>query len=372
MNKKVLFLPFLKITSGHHQAADALIEHIKVMDSSIHCEKVDILSYSYGKTEKVVSKFYLKWIHLLPFMYSWIYRKSCGNFERERRYFILEIIFLRFIQKLIHEKQPDYIFCTHALPSYLLSRIKERGIISIPVINVYTDFFINDIWGRRGIDYHFVPDFRMKEWLIQREIQKEQIIITGIPIHPELTGVHKKQMAHSSNLSILISGGSLGAGVIKPFIRNIGKSGKINYIVLCGKNKRLYKYLMDKKHPRIIPMAFIESREEMNRLYNCIDAVLTKPGGVTISECLSKQIPILVYHTLPGQEEINLERLLEQKLVLHLNDWKHTDIENQILTLWNDEQNLQSLKEKMGKYCKQATNFTLALSQVFQIDKDFV
>lgn len=369
MNKKVLFLPFLEISSGHHQAADAVIEYIQSIDSSIHCEKVDIFGYSYGRIEKIVSKFYLKWIDLLPFLYSWIYKKSCGNFQSSRRYRIYEWLFLKWMQKLIHEKRPDYIFCTHALPSYLLSRLKERENLSTSVINVYTDFFVNDIWGRKGIDYHFVPDRATKEWLIQRNIQKERILITGIPIHPKLKGVHKKTMASSSHLSILISGGSLGTGVMKLLVQNIGKSEKIHYIVLCGKNKKLYQELKTRNHPRIIPMAYIESKEEMNDLYHSMDAVLTKPGGVTISECLFKQIPILVYHTLPGQEEMNLDRLLQQNLIIHLDNWKHGDIENQLISLWKENQPIQLLKEKMSEYCMQATPFTSALHQVFQIEK---
>lgn len=50
----------------------------------------------------------------------------------------------------------------------------------------------------------------------------------------------------------------------------------------------------------------------MNQLYNKADAILTKPGGVTISEALQKKLPILVHTSLPGQEEINLDYLLEK------------------------------------------------------------
>lgn len=39
----------------------------------------------------------------------------------------------------------------------------KTGVIDIPVVNVYTDFFINDIWGKRGIDYHLVSDVSMKK-----------------------------------------------------------------------------------------------------------------------------------------------------------------------------------------------------------------
>jgi processive 1,2-diacylglycerol beta-glucosyltransferase len=58
--KSILFLPFLQIPSGHHQVANALIDGIVQLDPNIKCDKVDILAYSYGKIEKIVSRIYLK------------------------------------------------------------------------------------------------------------------------------------------------------------------------------------------------------------------------------------------------------------------------------------------------------------------------
>ncbi|WVX84143.1 hypothetical protein R4Z09_14775 [Niallia oryzisoli] len=55
----------------------------------------------------------------------------------------------------------------------------------------------------------------------------------------------------------------------------------------------------------------------MNDLYNQIDTILTKPGGVTISESREshfKRKPTLIYDALPGQEEINLQHLIEAVL----------------------------------------------------------
>jgi UDP-N-acetylglucosamine:LPS N-acetylglucosamine transferase len=91
------------------------------------------------------------------------------------------------------------------------------GVCSIPVINVYTDYFINQIWGIEAIDYHFVPSRELKEYLISRGIESERILVTGIPIHPLLktgTSEPKKRRTYS----ILISGGNLGAGSIKTFV----------------------------------------------------------------------------------------------------------------------------------------------------------
>ncbi len=56
LTKSILFLPFLQIPSGHHQVANALIDEILQIHPQIRCDKVDILAYSYGKIESLVSK----------------------------------------------------------------------------------------------------------------------------------------------------------------------------------------------------------------------------------------------------------------------------------------------------------------------------
>ncbi|HDR7315640.1 TPA: UDP-glucuronosyltransferase, partial [Bacillus cytotoxicus] len=181
--KKILFLPFLQIPSGHYQVANALIEGIQNDQLHIKCDQVDILSYSYGKVEAFVSSIYLKWIKTLPNLYNKIYKNFVyKNEEEQKRYRLYEILFVPFMRKLIKEKQPDLIVCTHALPSYILNYLKEKGELKIPVINVYTDYFIHQGWGITHIDFHFVPSHYMKEFLQNKGIHNEQIFITGIPI----------------------------------------------------------------------------------------------------------------------------------------------------------------------------------------------
>lgn len=368
MAKKVLLLPFLQIKMGHHQAADALVEHIMSIDPAIECEIIDILDYSYGsKVEGLVSSAYLKWIHFLPVTYSWMYRKNCGGqLHKKRRFRLYEMIFMKSLQKLVQEKRPDCILCTHALPSYLLDQLKDRGLLSIPVVNVYTDFFINDVWGRDGIDYHFVPDSHVKDWLMNRSVQAEHIFVTGIPVHPKFTASRPERKRATSDITVLITGGNLGAGVMKSICQKIGRTERVRYIVLCGKNKALYRYLKKKNFSNMMPLPYIESKEEMNDLYNQIDAVLTKPGGVTISECLFKKIPVFVYHALPGQEEINLLRLLDQQLIVYLKDWATDTMDKQINMFWN-ETVMERLTAKMDDYDREISDLRSTLCHVLKL-----
>ena len=282
-------MPFLQISSGHHQVANGIIDSLHETNDVIECEKIDILSYGYGDIEVFISKFYIKWIHLFPSLYSWLYKKSAYKNEYEKkRFYLYEWLFLYWMEKLIKEKNPQLIICTHALPSYLLSRLKQKGIISIPIINVYTDYFINEIWGIEFIDYHFVPNKEIREVLIERGVKSDQVLVTGIPIHPRFKAQAKARQQKDVS-SVLLSGGNLGTGLIKSFVETLQPSGEINYTVLCGENNKLFNWIKQLNHPFIHAVPYISSKDEMNELYDRVDAIITKPGGVTVSEFLYKK-----------------------------------------------------------------------------------
>ncbi|MGP4041292.1 MGDG synthase family glycosyltransferase [Gracilibacillus sp. D59] len=349
-SKKILFLPFLNIPSGHHQVADSLKHEIELNEPRMKCEKAEILSYSYGKIEALVSGFYLKWIHLFPSLYNWIYQQSVyKNIEQPKKFRLYELLFLAQMKQLIKEKQPDCVICTHALPSYMLNVMKEKGIINIPVINVYTDFFIHSFWGINHIDYHFVSSPNMKELLKKKGIPEQQIWITGIPVHheikPDTKPLHKP---HSSFLSIMVTGGNLGVGAMEDLLNNLKTSGKIKFYVLCGKNNLLYRKVKRLNNQYLIPLKFITCRKEMNELYDSIDGILTKPGGVTISECLRKRKPTFIYHALPGQEVINLDQLQKLGVVFYLNNWR--DLESQLFTFFDSSGHLKKMNASLASY----------------------
>ncbi|MEB3102297.1 MGDG synthase family glycosyltransferase [Ferviditalea candida] len=357
---KILLLPFLNISSGHHQAADALMTSIGDVHSCSSCKKVDILQYSYQMIEPLVSAAYLKWIGFFPGSYSWIYRNLAYR-RKTDHYYLYEAIFLKFMERLLIEEQPDYIFCTHSLPSYLLNRLKSVNSLHAPTVNVYTDYFINDIWGIRHADYHFVPDWHFKQYLMDKGVPEKRILITGIPIHPHIQRSEQaKKIKSTFPLNLLISGGSLGSGEILKLIGNLRLSGYIRYWVLCGKNLELYDTLSQMNHPLLRAFPYIRSRSDMNQLYDLADGIVAKPGGVTMSEAISKKLPIFIFHALPGQEEFNLQHLRSLGLVFLLK--RETDIEQQILSVLLNKSVRENWNQRIDAYERKITDKNLALT----------
>lgn len=346
--KKILFFPLLRIPSGHHQVADSLIGYFGKRDSEIICKKVELLSTWNPLVESIVTKTYLEWIHHSPKTYAWIYKQMAHTSKPQRTYKYYELLFMKKMKEILYVEKPDLIICTHGFPSYLLSKLKQQRQCMTPVINVYTDFFINDVWGKTEIDFHFVPHQKVKDDLIQRNgILEQQIIVTGIPIAEQFNRKPRRNV-NSNKYKILISGGSIGLGNISELLQQQKDDGNIEYYVACGKNKKLYEQLVNLQSKYIYPLPYISSKEEMNDLYNMVDAIVTKPGGVTVSEALQKALPIFIHSALPGQEEINLQLLIDLKLVHKLT--KPEALAEQITRFFQNEEVIKDFYHSLETY----------------------
>lgn len=349
--KKVLIFPLLEsLPSGHHQVADTIHDYLINRTSGIECKKIDVMNRWNPRIERWITKFYIRWIQHFPTMYAWIYQKFAYASKKQRSYMYYEWLFLKTMKRILREEQPDLIFCTHGFPSYLLSVLKDSGECTVPVVNVYTDFFINDVWGKRAIDYHLVSDQRMKQHLVSEDgLGSDQIFVTGIPISKAFKSTPKKKS--SSELALLLSGGSAGLGNIQTAVEKLQQVKGLRVFILCGTNPRLYQEIKKLNCDHLFPLPYISSKEEMNQLYDSVDAIITKPGGVTVSEALKKKLPIFISSALPGQEEINVKLLESQGLVIPLT--KDEDMLEQVWNVLKNEPRRKEYERTIRQYSEQ-------------------
>ena len=125
---KILFLPFLKISTGHHAVAEALIRSLEKRIYNIDCKKIDIFSYTDKLLEKAFRVTYLKWIDHSPETFEWIYRNFVYPSNSTKHLNLYEKKFLVKMKNLIENEQPNLIVCTQAFPSFLISRLRYKRI----------------------------------------------------------------------------------------------------------------------------------------------------------------------------------------------------------------------------------------------------
>jgi len=106
--------------------------------------------------------------------------------------------------------------------------------------------------------------------------------------------------------------GGAGVGALDALAaRLLQLPADLQLIALAGKNAELLAKLraLATRHPgRLFPLGFTTTVE---RVMTAADLVITKPGGLSVSECLAKGKPMLLVSPIPGQEERNADYLLE-------------------------------------------------------------
>ena len=320
---RVLMLPLFRFPTGHTKAAEAIIDAIEKVDSTVQIDTVDLLSYTNATMEKGIGTFYIKWIHSSPKSYQLMYEKIVNNKKpkttKETPPFFAKF-FLRKMKQLVAQYNPDLIICTHAFPSSILGMLKrDNAIKNVPVVNAYTDFFMNDVWAKNTSEYHLAPHQEAKQQLIQtfgREASR--IFVTGVPIHAGITTTPATPQSHH----VLLAGGNIGFMDVQALIDLTALLPDTTFTVLCGSNKKLYQKIKQANRASLIPKGYITSRSEMNALYESTSAMVTKPGGVTMTEVMRKRIPIFIDHFLPGPEEENFHYLNARGMVRKLNEHK--------------------------------------------------
>ena len=117
-----------------------------------------------------------------------------------------------------------------------------------------------------------------------------------------------------------MTGGAGVAGAEQIIARLLALPYDFQVIALAGRNEQLlanYRRLAAASANRLFPLGFTTTIE---RIMACADLAVTKPGGLTVSECLAVGLPMVLIAPIPGQEERNADYLMEQGVAVKAHD----------------------------------------------------
>lgn len=115
-------------------------------------------------------------------------------------------------------------------------------------------------------------------------------------------------------------------------------------LVVCGNNNKLYKRLEARGHESVKIFGFINNIEELMAVS---DVIITKPGGLTISESLSMGLPMIFISAIAGQETKNLEIMERYGVGINITDIK--SIRGKIIDYKSNPEQLISIREKIAR-----------------------
>lgn len=343
---------------GHGHAAAAIRDYIILNDPLSEVKIIDTLRYINPIIDKVVIGSYLKTIKITPSLYGKLYSHSEGDYGLATTISskFAEVMAYKLLP-LLEEYNPDILICTHPFSTEIISVMKNKYKICMPVISIITDYYSHSSWLHSCIDAYVVSNSDMVENMVDRGIPENTIYNLGIPVKPCFAEKYDKNTTlEELNLSadkptILIMGGSLGMGKITDLYQKLITIEKdIQIIVVTGSNKKLYQDLIKLKEFSSKETRIIGFTNKVNKYMQACDLLLTKPGGLTITEALICEIPLGLFSPIPGQEEKNAQFLLKYNLAVNLSD---IDNCNEIIeNLLDSHEKLNIMKENCREFSK--------------------
>ena len=325
MYKRVLILS-ASVGNGHVTAAEALKQAFEIKGLASEVRHEDVLKFTNPVFRRLYGKAYLDLLKHAPEILGWMYDQLDEPWKTEKRRLFFDKLNTAPLVKMIREYKPDWIVCTHFLPSEIVSDLKAKGKLECPQAIVVTDFDVHALWFCRNYEHYFVALDETKANLVAHGFGSEKITVTGIPIAPLFSEQKPKQaMREKYGLetdlpTVILSLGGFGVGKIDTLLDALRSiSRPIQILAMCGKNEELKKKLetTPKGDVRIIPVGYTKAMDEY---MTASDLIVGKPGGLTTCEALAKGLVFVIVNPIPGQEERNSDHLLENGVAIRSNN----------------------------------------------------
>ncbi|AOZ90311.1 diglucosyl diacylglycerol synthase [Bacillus xiamenensis] len=367
-NKKILILT-ANYGNGHMQVAKTLYDECKsqgfehVIVSNLYQESNPIVSevtqYLYLKSFSIGKQFY----RLFYYGVDKIYNKRKFN------------IYLKMgnkrLDELIQLHNPDIIIIT--FPMIVVPEYRNKTGKVIPTFNVMTDFCLHKIWVHENIDRYYVATDYVKQKLVEIGTHPSDVKVTGIPIRPQFEAdvpksiIYKKYGLSSDKKVLLIMAGAHGVlKNVKELCEALLLDSEVQIVVVCGKNVALKQSLSDleQAHPdQLKALGYVEQIDELFRVTDCM---ITKPGGITLTEATAIGVPVILYKPVPGQEKENALFFEDYGAAIVIN--RHEDILESVTNLLQDEEKLNTMKQNIKKLHLKQSSQTILEDIVEQSD----
>jgi 1,2-diacylglycerol 3-beta-galactosyltransferase len=318
MNKKphVLFL-FSDTGGGHRSAAKAIIEALEIyFPDQVTTEMLDFF-VEYAPPPFNLAPSTYAHMSQVPNLWELGYKLSDGKYRSKMVQDVLWPYIRKAAKDLVREHPCDMYVSVHPIINTPVLRILEPE--HVPYMIVITDMVsTHAFWYNNHATLTLAPTVEAAQRGIAIGMDAARIKVVGQPIsdqyrHP--TAPKADLRAHlgwpPSLPVVLMVGGGEGMGPIEDVVRAVDRADlPLMMAIIAGRNEGLRKNL--EKEPLHTAHQIFGFVENMPDLMNAADVIVTKAGPGTISEAFTAGLPIILYTRMPGQEEGNVDYVVEQ------------------------------------------------------------
>jgi processive 1,2-diacylglycerol beta-glucosyltransferase len=310
--KKILVIS-MKTGWGHIKAAQALQEYARENLPDFSISHVDLC-----EIEPMLGKFFEIFYDItndrLPLVWGAVYEtfdtepvsaafRRVGGFQR---------VFRRRISRYLKRQAPDGVIFTNVIPAPMVAPPCRKLFPNIPLAVVVTDYHGHSYYNVPLIDRYFVAIPEVKDDLARAGVDAKKIEVSGIPVSRKFYAKYdknrlRKKIGFANDQKTVLFVSRLDKEFVVPALEGLlAMDEPVNLVMVCGGNNQLYKKIKENVLPRK-NFKLLNWTNRLDEYMKAADVVVSKPGGLIISECLALGKKIIMTDPIPGQEERNAE-----------------------------------------------------------------
>lgn len=342
---------------GHRSAAQTLSDGLQKFwrGESIAVRILKAVEESHGITNKLVNLY--NWIlrnrqHWMKYFF-WIVNK----FQPERSKFFLDKCIV-FCKEQFEKWFPHIIVSVHPMTQHVFARIlRELNLLDkIPLVTVVTDpcYGFWKGWACDEVSLYLVANDEAKRQLVDYGISPEKITISGMPINPKFSPVDESDARDArrafgldeGKFTVFVNAGYVGGGNIPQIFRElIAGELDVQAIFLAGRNDALKKEAEELVKTAKFPVKVIGYSDEVEKIMQSANIMVSKLGGLTTFEALSCRLPIIADITTPPMpQEAGIVNMISKRGAGVLLK-KTSDIVPMIQTLLSDSDKYAEMRD---------------------------
>ncbi len=298
---------------GHRRAAEALGRAFTLRHAIVQVE--DTLDCGGPLFRQLYAGSYLELSEKAPVLWAYFYRRADDSESQLTQALrtLVDRLGVTELPALIARCRPDAIVCTHFLPADLLAQERRRGMPIPPLSCVVTDYTGHVFWAYPEVDRYYVATAMTKRLLAQRGVSPERISVTGIPVdlaiaEPKDRAAMRDSLKLGAGPVVTLFGSGLTVKRVHQIVTDLlYEDVRGSLVVVAGRNAELAHALQDLPKRDRLPVRVLGFVDNVDDLVTASDLVITKAGGLIVSEVLARGRPLVVIDPILGQEEWNAD-----------------------------------------------------------------
>ena len=297
---------------GHNTAARAVREAAEAAGHEAVLE--DYLALTNRLTSDVISNSYIGMARYSPHFFGMIYGASMklSSAKRYSPLYYLNIPFARRLGTYLEQNPFDAIVATHLFAMEAVTYLRNKGQALPLSVGVATDYTCQPFWEDLDLDEIIIPHADLMSEYVGRGLDPKRLKPLGIPVSRRFSDEAASRDQARAELGLpgdkpvfLVMGGSMGSGHILTFtahLRQAVPDGRV--VVICGSNARLLDAMRERfgNDPGVMLIGFTD---RVSDYMAACDVLYTKPGGLTSTEALVRNVPLIHTAPIPGCETAN-------------------------------------------------------------------